>query len=103
MPVIPDYATNNAHMYYIVCANLNERTELIKYLKKHNIHTAFHYLSLHKSPYYSNKYEGKELPFTDMYSDCLLRLPIYYDLKTAEAKFICEKINAFYEIASLLH
>ena len=97
LPLIPDFATNNAHMYYIVCSSLEERTELIKYLKENDIYTVFHYLSLHKSPYYADKYEGVDLPNTDRYSDCLLRLPMYYELKTKEVKFVCEKISAFYE------
>jgi dTDP-4-amino-4,6-dideoxygalactose transaminase len=101
-PVIPDYATNNAHMYYIICGNLDERSELITYLKANDIYTVFHYLSLHKSPFYLNKYEGKDLPNTDMYSDCLLRLPMYYELKLSEAKYVCEKINAFYESKILI-
>jgi dTDP-4-amino-4,6-dideoxygalactose transaminase len=97
VPVLPDYATNNAHMYYIVCNNLDERTSLINYLKQNDIYSVFHYLSLHKSPFYLSKYQGNELPITDMYSDCLLRLPMYYELKTGEAKFVAEKINEFYE------
>jgi dTDP-4-amino-4,6-dideoxygalactose transaminase len=84
-------------MYYVVCSNLAERTELIKYLKQNYIYTVFHYLSLHKSPYYLDKYTGSDLPNTDRYSDCLLRLPMYYELKTKEVKYVCEKINAFYE------
>jgi len=97
LPLIPDFGTNNAHMYYIICSSLEERTELIRYLKANNIYTVFHYLSLHKSPYYLDKYIGDDLPNTDKYSDCLLRLPMYYELKTKEAKFVCEKITAFYE------
>ncbi len=97
LPLIPDFATNNAHMYYIICSSLDERTELIRYLKANDIYTVFHYLSLHKSPYYLDKYTGNDLPNTDKYSDCLLRLPMYYELKTKEAKFVCEKITAFYE------
>jgi len=96
LPALPDYATNNAHMYYIVCNNLDERSELIKHLKDNNIYTVFHYLSLHKSPYYLDKYHGNNLPLTDKYSDCLLRLPMYYELKTSEAKFVCDKINEFF-------
>jgi len=101
LPVIPDYATNNAHMYYIVCNNLDERSDLIKFLKEKDIYTVFHYLSLHKSPYYLDKYTGSELPNTDNYSDCLLRLPMYYELKPKEVKFVCEKINEFYEQRAL--
>ena len=47
---------------------------------KNNISAVFHYLSLHKSPFYQNKHDGRELPESDKYSDCLLRLPLYYEL-----------------------
>jgi len=97
LPLIPGYATNNAHMYYIICRNLEQRSGLIGYLKEHDIHTVFHYLSLHKSPFYLNKYEGPELPWSDMYSDCLIRLPMYYELKISEVKLVCEKISEFFE------
>lgn len=82
LPEIPPYATNNAHMFYLVCNSLQERTELIKRLKDNDILAVFHYLSLHKSPYYADKYTGKELPQADRYSDCLVRLPMFYDLSS---------------------
>ena len=80
LPFIPDYASNNAHMFYIQCRNLEDRTRLIAHLKKSQINAVFHYLSLHKSPYYINKHDQRELPNSDFYSDCLLRLPMYYEL-----------------------
>ena len=55
LPKIPSYATNNAHMFYIVCKDLAERMALIKHLKANDIGAVFHYLSLHKSPYYHQK------------------------------------------------
>lgn len=80
LPHIPAYATNNAHMYYLVCRSLEERDALIAALKAEQVLSVFHYLSLHKSPYYREKYKGPEQPMTDRYSDCLLRLPMYYEL-----------------------
>ncbi len=80
MPVVPAYASNNSHMFYLVFDSLDERNRVIKSLKDQNIYSVFHYLSLHKSPYYEAKYTGEELPETDRYSDCLLRLPLYYEL-----------------------
>lgn len=80
LPHIPAYATNNAHMFYLVCKNLNERTALIDDLKQQGINAVFHYLSLHKSPFYNNKHDGRELPNCDKFSDTLLRLPFYYEL-----------------------
>jgi dTDP-4-amino-4,6-dideoxygalactose transaminase len=96
-PYIPEYATNNGHMYYMVCASADERTKLIAYLKKNEIQAVFHYQSLHKSPFYKSRYKGAELPNSDRYSDCLLRLPLYYDLKFKEVEHICEKVLSFYK------
>lgn len=92
LPDIPDYATNNAHMFYLVCNSLEERTALIKKLKENNILAVFHYLSLHSSPYYQRKHDGRELPNCDRYADCLVRLPMYYDLTEGDVERICEVI-----------
>ncbi len=80
LPTIPSYATNNAHMFYIVCQSIQQRTELIEKLKREKIHPVFHYLSLHKSPFYIGKHDGRELPNSDRFAECLLRLPFYYEL-----------------------
>ena len=96
MPQIPAYASNNAHMFYVVCASLEERSALIAHLKRQGILAVFHYLSLHKSPYYAPSYEGPELPNADRFSDCLLRLPMYYDLKIDQIDEICGRIREFY-------
>ncbi len=92
LPVIPDYAMNNAHMFYIVCESLSQRSEIIAYLKKYNIHCAFHYISLHQSPYYKDHYAGEALVNSDRFTDCLVRLPFYYELKDEEIDLICELI-----------
>ena len=95
LPVIPSYATNNAHMFYLVCNSLEERTALIKNLKDNGVLAVFHYLSLHSSPYYMDKHDGRELVECDRYADCLVRLPMYYDLKDEEVKQICDLVNEF--------
>jgi len=97
LPFIPDYASNNAHMFYIQCRNLEDRTRLIAHLKKSQINAVFHYLSLHKSPYYINKHDQRELPNSDLYSDCLLRLPMYYELTSSDLKLICDEITEYYQ------
>lgn len=97
LPYIPEYATNNGHMYYLVCRSGSERAKLIKHLADKGIQAVFHYQSLHKSPFYKNQYKGRELPNADRYSDCLLRLPLYYDLKFKEVEYICEKVISFYK------
>ncbi|MBP5412859.1 MAG: dTDP-4-amino-4,6-dideoxygalactose transaminase [Bacteroidales bacterium] len=94
LPDIPDYATNNAHMFYLVCNSLEERTSLINKLKDNDILAVFHYLSLHSSPYYQDKHDGRHLPNCDRYADCLVRLPMYYDLTEADVEKICEVIKS---------
>lgn len=96
-PTIPSYATNNAHMYYLVCSDLHERTQLIDFLKSNGIYSVFHYLSLHKSPYYENLHDGRVLANCDHFADCLFRLPMYYELEFEQVDFICEKILEFYQ------
>jgi dTDP-4-amino-4,6-dideoxygalactose transaminase len=80
LPKTPGYATNNAHMFYLVCKNIETRDKLIEHLKSNHINAVFHYLSLHKSPFYSDKHDGRNLEFSDMFSDRLLRLPLFYEL-----------------------
>lgn len=89
LPDIPDYASNNAHMFYLVCNSIEERTALIRWLKENGIQAVFHYLSLHSSPYYQNKHDGRSLPFCDRYADCLVRLPLFYELTLSEIDYIC--------------
>jgi dTDP-4-amino-4,6-dideoxygalactose transaminase len=99
LPFIPNYATNNAHMYFLVCNSLQERTALIKHLKDADIHAVFHYLSLHKSPFYEKKHDGRNLPLADHYSDCLIRLPMYYELEIEDVKNrIVKSILEFYKV-----
>ena len=97
LPDIPGYATNNAHMFYIVCRNIDERSALISFLKDNGIQACFHYLALHRSEYYTTHYtERPELPNCDRFADCLVRMPMYYELKEDEVKYITDKIKAFY-------
>lgn len=91
-PVIPDYATNNAHMFYLVCPSLEVRTKLIEGLKGHGIHAVFHYLSLHSSPYYASKHDGRSIPNSDLFSDCLIRLPLFYELPDVQCEYVCDKV-----------
>ena len=80
LPIIPEYATNNGHMFFIKCKNIEQRTKIINKLKQKDTHPVFHYISLHSSPYYSEKHDGRVLPNTDNFTDTLLRLPLFYEL-----------------------
>ena len=84
LPQMPDYATNNAHMFYMVFKDLATRSDFIARLKAKGILSVFHYISLHSSPYYAPKHDGRALPECDRYSDCLVRLPMYYELPVEE-------------------
>ena len=94
LPLVPEYATNNAHMFYLVCDNVNDRTRFIQHLKDKGILSVFHYLSLHKSSYYE-KYSTRksELPNSDMFSDCLVRLPLFYELTDEQVEYIINTIK----------
>ncbi len=94
MPIIPDFATNNAHMFYLVCNNLEERSSIITHLKNNGILAVFHYLSLHLSDYYASIVkEIPTLPNSDRFTDCLVRLPMYYELTLDQVDDICDKIK----------
>ena len=98
LPQIPNYATNNAHMFYLTCRNLEERTNLIKFLKEKGITAPFHYLSLHKSDYY--KSTSDTIPILQQcehYSDCLMRLPMYNELTIKQIKIIVQAIKKFFQ------
>ena len=93
LPQIPDYATNNAHMFYLICNSLEERTNIITKLKENGILAVFHYLSLHNSDFYKTKYDGRALPNSDRFSDCLVRLPMFYELKEEMIQEIADIIS----------
>jgi dTDP-4-amino-4,6-dideoxygalactose transaminase len=95
LPFIPEYATNNGHMFYLVCPDLQTRTSLIEYLKINGIYAVFHYLSLHKSPYYQPYHDGRALINSDMYTDQLIRLPLYYELTTPDVNSIIDSVKTF--------
>ncbi len=96
LPKIPQSATNNAHMFYIICNNLAERSKLITFLKEKGIWAVFHYLSLHESPFYKDKHDGRELANCSKYADTLLRLPFFYELEDDKQNFVIENIIQFY-------
>lgn len=97
-PIIPSYATNNGHLFYLVCNSKEQRTQLIDYLASKDILAVFHYLPLHKSQYFKEQYQGDELVHCTHFSECLVRLPLYYDLTNVEQEKIIGCVNEFYSI-----
>jgi dTDP-4-amino-4,6-dideoxygalactose transaminase len=96
LPVIPPYATNNAHIFYILTDNSITREGLINDLKTYGILAVFHYLSLHKSEFHLANSVETRLPNCERYSDTLLRLPLYFELKDDEIDFICNCIKNYF-------
>lgn len=98
LPVIPEGCVHNAHMFYIKTKNLEERSDLIFYLKGKQINSVFHYIPLHSSP------AGKRLgifhgedKYTTKESERLLRLPMYYGLKDEEVGYVSDIVKEFYK------
>ncbi|WP_394758860.1 dTDP-4-amino-4,6-dideoxygalactose transaminase [Flavobacterium sp.] len=92
LPKTPEYATKNGHLFYIVLKNIEQRNKLIDVLKKKGFYAVFHYISLHSSPYYTNKHDGRELVNSDKFTNCLLRLPMFYELEVKEVEEIVQII-----------
>ena len=92
LPSLPDFATQNGHMYYVVTKNLNERQQLIQALKENGVYAAFHYQSLHQSSYFKHKHDDRNLIWSDFYTDTLLRLPLYFELEIDQAKKIAQLV-----------
>ena len=98
LPVVPDNCKHNAHMFYIKAADLKERTALIEYLRRQDIYSVFHYIPLHSAPAGKQyaRFCGQDI-YTTKESERLLRLPVYYVLKSEDVYFVCEKIIQFYQ------
>lgn len=98
LPFIPEHCQHNAHMFYIKTKDIEERTQLIDYLKNQKILSVFHYIPLHSSPagIRFGRFSGKDV-YTTKESERLLRLPIYYGIKKREIVFITEMIKSFYK------
>ncbi|WP_298139060.1 dTDP-4-amino-4,6-dideoxygalactose transaminase [Flavobacterium sp.] len=94
LPKVPSYATNNGHMFYITAKNIDHRTQIINTLKENGFHSVFHYISLHSSDYYISKHDGRALENSDKFTDCLLRLPLFYELTEADVTAIVALLKA---------
>lgn len=97
LPVIPKDCVHNAHMFYIKCKDIDERSKLIKYLKENQILSVFHYIPLHSSPagMKFGRFHGEDV-YTTKESERLLRLPLYYGLKEEDLIKVCNKVKEFY-------
>ena len=97
LPYVPDYAAHNAHLYYITARSPEERNLLLSHLAEQGIYAVFHYLSLHASPYFKDKHDGRELPNVGRYASTLIRLPLFFGLSEDETDYIVACIKSFFE------
>ncbi len=95
LPKLTEDTKHNASIFFIVCKSEPERSELIKQLKEKGIQTSFHYQALHQSNFQSTQHQNA-LVNSELFSDCVLRLPLYVGLKKGEINFVVKSILEFY-------
>lgn len=98
LPPNLDFSTNNAHMFYLLCNTLEQRSALIEYLKENKIHAVFHYQSLHKSEYYKELHGNRVLKNSDEYTNRLLRLPMYYAIEPEDLEKVIDTVKKFFKV-----
>ena len=93
-PVVPEVCNHNAHMYYILLRDLEERTEFIEAMSRHDINCVFHYVPLHSSP--AGQRYGRahgSLESTNLQSERLVRLPMFFELSEANQNRVVETVR----------
>lgn len=98
IPHIPEYATNNGHLFYLLLHDKEQRNALIDFLDKNHIMAVFHYLPLHNSPYFKNKHDGRLLINAERFSETIVRLPLFYELPLMIVDMICDKVKEFFDL-----
>lgn len=96
LPYIPDFAQHNAHLFYITVKDSTTRDRLLTFLQNKGIQAVFHYLALHKSPYYASVHESICLAHAERFASTLLRLPFYFSITQEEISYVTESIGAFF-------
>ena len=96
LPHIPEHASNNGHLYYLICKSQQERDALIKYLAAHGIQAVFHYLPLHKSDFYLSVNSEHDLPNAEFFSQRIVRLPLFYSITDEMIAEVCDRVRSFF-------
>lgn len=98
LPVIPDNCVHNAHMFYIKCKDLKERTDFISYMRENEILCVFHYIPLHSAPagLKYGRFDGVD-EYTTKESERLVRLPMYYGLSADDQNKVIQHVQMFYK------
>jgi dTDP-4-amino-4,6-dideoxygalactose transaminase len=97
LPFIDDFATNNGHLFYLLTKHEQERDSLLQCLQYSGIQAIFHYLTLHNSPFFRQHSAFiTPLPRAERYASCLIRLPLFFELKESEVEYVLKNIKGFY-------
>lgn len=96
-PKIPTFSNHNGHTFYLITESKNQRDGLISHLANNGIAATFHFQALHLSDYFSSKYAGKELPNATLFTNRLVRLPLYFDLSKYNQYAVIEAVNNFFQ------
>ena len=99
LPCLPPYAAaHNGHIFYLLCRSTEERGQLLQHLLSRHILAVFHYQPLHDSPFFRPHYVGPPLPHATRYADCLVRLPLFYELSATEQQRVIDAVLGFYAV-----
>ena len=98
LPTVPEYCEHNAHMYWMKCKDLQERTAFINYLKEKAISAVFHYIPLHSAPagYKFGRFAGEDV-YTTRESERLVRLPMYYGMTEDEVDEVIKEVKGLFK------
>ena len=97
IPTVPKECEHNAHMFYLKCKDLKERSEFIKFMKEKELYCVFHYIPLHSAPAGEKfgRFDGED-EFTTKESERLVRLAMYYGLRKDQVDLVVEGIKEFF-------
>lgn len=96
LPVIPEYSQHNGHIFYLLLKNEHDRDAFINHIKKGGAQASFHYGALHHSKYFKDQYKGGKLINAERFANCLVRLPLFYQLKNDEIDYIVALTYKFF-------
>jgi dTDP-4-amino-4,6-dideoxygalactose transaminase len=98
LPLVPDYATNNAHIFYLLTKDHQQQLALLNHMRLNQIQANFHYLPLHRSPFYTKDHKAKALSHAERFGKALVRLPLYCELTQRQVKKVVDAVKEFYGI-----
>lgn len=98
LPFVPQGCVHNAHMFWLKCADLEQRTALLSYLREHGVYAVFHYVPLHSAPagLRFGRFDGEDV-YTTRESERIVRLPMYYGLTEQDRAAVIEVVTSFFE------